>query len=407
MPVLWNVTLVGIALLVAAGLFWPRLRHSRQWRATVTPLASIIGSGFLVIVPLLGHVVGSQAVLFMAVIVLLAYAIGGVIRFNIQYVEAALKRPSTPASLQNIQYLADFSLGVAYIISVTFYIRLLASFLLRGVGSQNELAARSVATAVLLFIGIVGYWKGLHKLENLEEYAVSIKLSIIVSLLVGLVVFNFDTWRSGSGLTIVPPDSNWWHNIRVLAGTLLVVQGFETSRYLGSEYQASLRIKSMRWAQIISGVIYVVFVALATVLFTDLPAKIDDTAIIDVVRPVAAVLPAMLIGAAVMSQFSAAVADTVGGGGLLVESFKEKITLNQSYAFIIILAVVLTWTANIFTVIALASRAFAFYYLLQTIAAFLVATWELEGAQKTRLQISTALLTAVLAFVVIFAVSAG
>ena len=404
---LLNIALVAVAVVVAVILLWPAVRHNRMWRATVTPLASIIGSGFLVIVPLLGNVVGTEAIWFMVVIVLLAYAIGGIIRFNIQHAEPALARPSALAWLTRVNYLADFLLGLAYIISVSFYIRLLASFVMRGAGDQNELVARGITTAVLLFIGIVGFWKGLDKLEKLEEYAVSIKLSIIASLLVGLVVFNFKAWSSGVGLTAVPPDSNWWHNIRVLAGTLLVVQGFETSRYLGSEYNASLRIKSMRWAQIISGAIYIVFVALATTLLTDLPAKIDDTAIIDIVRPVAAVLPAMLILAAVMSQFSAAVADTVGGGGLLTESLKKKITLKQSYGLIIALAIVLIWTTNIFGLIAWASRAFALYYLLQTVEALMVASRDLTGSKRRRMQIFTLLLIAVLAFVVIFAVSAG
>ena len=407
MIILLNVALVTVAIVVAVILLWPAVRRNRMWRATVTPLASIIGSGFLVIVPLLGNVVGTEAIWFMVVIVLLAYAIGGIIRFNIQYTEPALARPSVSTSLQGINYLADFLLGLSYIISVSFYIRLLASFVMRGVGDQNELVARGITTAVLLFIGIVGFWKGLDRLEELEEYAVSIKLSIIASLLVGLVFFNIKGWSSGAGITAVPPGSDWWHNIRVLAGTLLVVQGFETSRYLSSEYSTSLRIKSMRWAQIISGLIYIVFVALATILLTNLPAKISDTGIIDIVRPVAAVLPAMLIVAAVMSQFSAAVADTVGGGGLLTESFKKKITLKQSYGLIIVLAIVLIWTANIFGLIAWASRAFALYYLLQTVEAFMVASHDLTGSKRLRMQISTLLLIAVLAFVVIFAVSAG
>ena len=41
--------LILIAGLATAGLLlWPPLARSRLWRATVTPLASIIGSGFLV-----------------------------------------------------------------------------------------------------------------------------------------------------------------------------------------------------------------------------------------------------------------------------------------------------------------------------------------------------------------------
>jgi hypothetical protein len=54
------------------------LRHARA-----TPLASILGSGFLVIVPILNGAVGHYSIVAMAVVCALAYAMGSVIRFNI------------------------------------------------------------------------------------------------------------------------------------------------------------------------------------------------------------------------------------------------------------------------------------------------------------------------------------
>jgi hypothetical protein len=61
-----------------------RLRRSPQWRATVTPLASIIGSGFLIEAPLLHAVPGKWALAGMVILSLLSYSIGAVIRFNIR-----------------------------------------------------------------------------------------------------------------------------------------------------------------------------------------------------------------------------------------------------------------------------------------------------------------------------------
>ena len=55
--------------------------------ATATPLASIFGSGFLVIVPILNGAVGPYAWLAMACVCGLAYAMGSVIRFNIRTAE--------------------------------------------------------------------------------------------------------------------------------------------------------------------------------------------------------------------------------------------------------------------------------------------------------------------------------
>ena len=59
--------------------------------ATITPLASIFGSGFLVIVPILHGAVGPYSVLAMAVVCGLAYVVGNAIRFNIRTVEPMLK----------------------------------------------------------------------------------------------------------------------------------------------------------------------------------------------------------------------------------------------------------------------------------------------------------------------------
>ena len=80
---MFNIILVVIAASVLLFMFHPRLTSSRHWQATLTPLSSIISSGFLIIAPLLTSVVGLYSPLAITGIVLLAYAIGGVIRFNI------------------------------------------------------------------------------------------------------------------------------------------------------------------------------------------------------------------------------------------------------------------------------------------------------------------------------------
>jgi hypothetical protein len=55
------IIIVTAALLGAYMAFSKHLAASSNWKATVTPLASIMGSGFLVSAPLLG---GSYAFLF-------------------------------------------------------------------------------------------------------------------------------------------------------------------------------------------------------------------------------------------------------------------------------------------------------------------------------------------------------
>jgi len=43
-----NIILVVIAAIVLLFMFRPRLTKSESWNATLTPLSSIIGSGFLI-----------------------------------------------------------------------------------------------------------------------------------------------------------------------------------------------------------------------------------------------------------------------------------------------------------------------------------------------------------------------
>src|SRR5690606_38881785 len=75
----------GIA--VWAALTFSRIADSPRWMATVPPLASIIGSGFLVCGPLLAREFGMLAAPAMGLLLLLAYAVGAVIRFNIAEAE--------------------------------------------------------------------------------------------------------------------------------------------------------------------------------------------------------------------------------------------------------------------------------------------------------------------------------
>ena len=155
-------------------------------------------------------------------------------------------------------------------------------------------------------------------------------------------------------------------------GMLLIVQGFETSRFLGVEYDADTRTRTMRYAQYLAGLIYIVFIILITPL-AGFFHKLNETAIIDLSAHVTPVLPWLLILAATMSQFSAAVADTVSGGGLFAEVSRNRYTNRAGYILVIGLSLIITWTTNIFEVISLASRAFALYYAFQSAEALLVA----------------------------------
>ena len=93
-----NIIIISVSQILGGYLaFSRRLAVSSNWKATVTPLASIMGSGFLVSAPLLAGIVGNLAVVCMALLLALAYMVGGAIRFNIRYFEPIENKEHGPA----------------------------------------------------------------------------------------------------------------------------------------------------------------------------------------------------------------------------------------------------------------------------------------------------------------------
>jgi len=397
----FDIVLVAIAALLAGISMLPKVRENIWWGATVTPLASIIGSGFLVIAPLLAAVAGAYALAAMTGIVVLAYAVGHIIRYNITYAEPLESSPDAPVSLKIFSQLTSAALSVAYVISVAFYIRLLASFALSLTPINSNLYEDILATFILLLIAFIGYFRGLHGLEVVETISVSIKLAIIAALLAGLFWHNIDTgiWS----VDLVPEDRDNWTRLRMLGGMLLVVQGFETSRYLGRSYPADMRRKTMNYAQLSSTFIYLAFVVLVVPVLDHLPSgPPDETAIIDITGVVANVLPYLLVLAALMSQLSAGIADTVGAGGLMVEESGGRIIERHAYPILVAFSITLIWAFDIFEVISIASRTFAFYYMTQAIIAAMVARQNRHFRQMA----FSLVLAALLALIVVFALPA-
>jgi hypothetical protein len=89
----------------------------------------------LVIVPILAGAVGPFSVWAMLAVCALAYAVGHVIRFNIQFAEPALASENPPKRLKFTEGSSDIALVGAYVISVCLYINILASFLLGGLNN--------------------------------------------------------------------------------------------------------------------------------------------------------------------------------------------------------------------------------------------------------------------------------
>ncbi len=334
----------------------------------MTPLASIIGSGFLVVGPILADSFGNAAWIAMIALCALGYIYGAVIRHNIRYIEPNL------GELPNVQALieraSDFALSLSYFVSVAYYLNLFAAFGLRIVNIEDRVAVQIVASAAIAVVGIIGLKGGLRALERLEVGAVGLKLSVISGLLAALILYSLNSHRP-----ILHVQTQWsLASIQILLGLVILVQGFETSRYLGAEHDAMTRIRSMRFAQWISTAIYIGFVFLVTHLFRDgVRVQGGETAIIDMIAPIGAASTPLLITAALASQSSAAVADMNGASGLLVESTRSRLSVNAGNLATALVAIGVTWSGSIYEIIMYASKAFVGYYALQSVQALLTS----------------------------------
>jgi len=364
-----DLVLLVAAVATAAVMLSPPLLRSRGWRATVTPLASIIGSGFLVAGPILGHVAGHYAVAAMAALCAISYLFGLAVRDNISRLEPMLAAESPPPVLLWLDRAADLALILAYFVSVAYYLDLLADFALKAFGVVDPVVAHGMTTAILALLGTLGYFGGLRWLEHVELGSVGLKLAMIAALIAALAWALGSEVAAGTGPGPPPPP----HAEGLLLGLIILVQGFEPSRYLGDSYDRATRVRTMRHAQWIAFVVYMLFIGLLTPwLDGRLPPEGGDTHVIELLRPVGTLVAPAIIVAALLSQLSAAVADLNGASGLVAGASRQRIPVAIGYVIAASASIAVVWAGDIFTVIAWASKAFVLYYGIQSATAFVV-----------------------------------
>lgn len=365
-----------------------------------TPLASIFGSGFLVIVSVLGGSVGRWAAPAMAGICALAYAVGSIIRYNIWHAETLIETEKAPQRVKILSTIAQVALIPAYIISVTLYLRILASYALGFIGDDSSLAEKLLTSGVIGAVLLLALTKGLSALEAGEKWALAATVAIMLVLLGAFGLYDAQAVVARHVVLPGMPTSGVWHIVTVLAGTLIVVQGFETTRYLGDQFDTETRVRASRDAQIVSSAVYLLFVASATPLMHFLSRPVAGNALMHLTGIIATWLTYPLVLVAIFSQFSAAVADAIGGSGSLVEVSRRALPKRATYLIICLSAIALCWATTTFAILALASRAFAFYYFVQCLIAIAVSQ---SAVHKTLF----GLVALVLAFVTVFAAPVG
>lgn len=373
-----------VALVVTLALTFGRFARSDTWRATVTPLASIIGSGFLICGPLLAREFGSAALGAMAVLLAIAYAAGAVIRFNIVHVESYLATASFNDPVAWLARLTQGVLALAYAVSVAYYLKLLAEFSLKPIAiapALQPLAANIIVTVLIVLMTLLALGGSLRKVEHLAHGTVSLKIGIIAGLLVALAL----AWAIDGMQAALPPARLSFASVPMLLGLLITVQGFEISRYLGHAYPAALRVRTMRHAQWISSAIYLAFIALLTPFLSRAAATQGVAGILDIMELIAPALGGFVLIGAVASQLSAAVADSIGSGGLINEVSRRKISVPLAFLLAGALAIVIVWLTDPFEVVALSSRAFALFYALQCALALIVSIRNGVGTAAQRI----------------------
>ena len=185
-----NALILAVAGACGAVLALPRVSRSSMWRAMMTPLASIIGSGFLILGPLLNALYGGWALLAMALLCLVAYLFGAAIRANI-----ADRNDGTPleGAGKALDTASSWALAFAYFIAVAYYLNLFGAFAVDLTPWNNDVSARIVTSAVFGVILVVGWTRGFGALERMEQVSGSSSASLPVC------------WRgwSGTSLTVL------------------------------------------------------------------------------------------------------------------------------------------------------------------------------------------------------------
>ncbi|CAN5557178.1 hypothetical protein BH09ACT4_BH09ACT4_07740 [soil metagenome] len=347
----------------------PRVGRRAIVAAAVTPLASILGSGLLIIVPVLERTLGSLSVFGAVAICAVAWVVGTVIRHNVLVVEKLEAAKTLDHTTARLGRIADAVIVVAYVISVALYLRIMAQYIVGFVQSTGSaLWEPIIACAGIIVIVVIGALRGFEGLDRLDR--VSLAVVLVLTTVLGAVLLVNDTAAVAAGelhLPPIPPLSPFT-TAAVLGGIVITVQGFETVRYLGDEYDATTRIRASRLAQLVASSIYIGFVAVATPLMGMGTASGTDATLLQILGRVAPWLALPLVLSAVLSQFSAAIADTAAADGNL-RGLNRWFTGARPYLIGGAAAIVIAATIPMLDIVAIASRAFAAYYAIQAVIA--------------------------------------
>jgi len=299
----------------------------------------------------------------------------------VQVVESRIKAGTLDRFTARLDVWGDAVIVVAYVISVALYLRIMAQYLVGLFESAGDPVLEPIiACATVLIIVAIGILRGFRGLERLDWASIAVVLLLTAGLVAVLLVHDGAALANGAFRLPPIPATQPLSALLVLGGLVITVQGFETVRYLGAEYDPATRVSASRVAQLVATGIYVVFVAVATPAMGIGTSAGVDTTLLNVTARVAPWLAIPLVLSAVLSQFSAAIADTSAAEGNL-RGLNRWFRGPRPYLVSGAAAIVLAATVPTLVIVAIASRAFAAYYGIEAVMAMRTSTgwWRRAG----------------------------
>jgi hypothetical protein len=363
---------VGVVVLLGASwmLYRPRVQNSSRYQATVVPLANIMDVGFLVLSPVIVVLVGYEAPLFMLGICLMAIAMGFVMAYNIRHYEPVI---GSPDPTHAVSAWANWALFGASMVNIAYYVQLLMTLVLLPLEIYDPERVTLTSVIVLVAVIVAGYRGHLPALNRLGDRTTAFNVAALLAVLAAFALYNVleavdGRWSFPSYDPALDSDT-----LRKLVGLFAMVQGFEASRYMGTRFSAGERIATMRWAQAIATAVFVLLIALVLLPFGQFRPAADPTAIFVVSKEVAFYLPWLILLVAVGSQLSAITNATSSRSELLLEATKNHLPRKYTFPILLVPAILIVIFTDVVEAVAIASRVFALYFVLQSIIAVMLA----------------------------------
>jgi hypothetical protein len=357
------IVLIGVALV----LYSSRVQQSSRYQATVVPLANIMDVGFIVMSPAIILIAGYWSPVFLLGICLLAIVTGLAIAYNIRHYEPLV---GTDDSINKVGRIARLALVIASVTNIAYYTLLLTGLILWPLGIYSDTNLAIGGVIILGSLIVVGLAGGMDKLNELGDRTTAFNLSAVLAVVAAFVTYNVQEIVAGT-LDFPPVSTSLGtEDIRKIIGLFALVQGFEASRYIGERFAAKERISTMRLAQVVSSVVFVAFIAAALILFVEVETDFSQTAIFVASDKLGDFMPWLILLAAIGSQTSAIVNATSSRSDMLVT---YKVPRWATFLILLVPAIAIFLLTDINQAVALASRVFGVYFVLQGLIAFILA----------------------------------